>query len=1102
MALNIVSSNICRTDYVAGLHQLLNHQADIILLQEVTLSPEALSLRFPGYQVWVSRGEGMLGIASLVKRDIECQVAALIPGRLQCLRFGPVVALNVYAPAGTNMAGDRRAMFTGELLAACRQAGCMVAGDFNSVIDQRDVEENYRNKRSVELSDLVNALGLSDTFRFLHPNVREYTFHRPGVSGARLDRIYVSEDLKAGVQQCSHEAVLSDHKAVVLSIQLDLQRQVIQKPPSHWKLNVSVLRKPEISEAIGVMADGVLAGVPEEEWPELWEEKVVPTAIFMLKQYSILQSQFRKSTKRMLQVELEMAIEAKDWDLVESTKSRLARMVEHDLHGYLIRSRESELMEGQVGSIYHARKEMKNGQAKLLTKLKVDGSVVEDPVQIKQVISKYYKSLYEGHHRTVIGTDQVSDTGESFQPDWALGPAFLDNLPVMDQAKADVVAAPITVAEVRWAIKDSKLGSSPGLDGLPYEFFKATSDWMAPVLTSLFNTYIGRGTMPLRYRKGRTVLIPKVEGIPSVDQLRPITLQACEYKILSKIFTQRLLKSMDSVVGPWQHCAIPGRRILDPLVELVSVLEYASQKNVSGFLMSTDIFKAYDRTNISFIREVMTRMGYKAVTVDLVRVLHTGCTTTIQVADGVEVEVLCLRQGDPASVPLYIMNIEPLNRRLNEIIRGFPVGLAVVRTGGFMDDISVASTDVKDVTVVNDTFQEFEQLSGTMLSRSKKTKIMGFGGWQGRTEWPVPWMQAQDSLRILGIMFSPDLDTTIRNTWSGVLGSIRSTVQRWIGDRRWTVSGKVHIIHTFILSKAWYVAQLLPPDQKVCDEVERSVSHYLFHDQVERISLSQLYTKQENGGLALVNFQAKCQALLAKTVDRGLTSQSEHLRYWLAVSLRDVLNVVGPRAEVPTRYFKQLAELYKELVEVEQPRTAKRIYQHYMTTPPPSRMEELGLDVGVGCTRLYISGDPQLVDVVFKIMSGILPTKQRLHRLNPRRWDSEMCSSCGVPGDVVHLFKDCTSTQENWRWMMGLIQALEPRVVFNPSDILNLQYPRSNSELEIGYLVLMVLNQIWKAHRQHRVLSNERLRAIIRQDILRREILQVPALSGDLLNQI
>ena len=1043
-----------------------------------------------------------MGIASLVKKDIECQVTTVIPGRLQRLSLGTVIAVNVYAPAGTNMAGDRRAMFTGELLATCRPTNCVVGGDFNCVIDHNDVEENYRNKRSVELGELVRALGLSDTFRFLHPGHREYTFNRQGSSAARLDRIYVSDDLKHGVQSCEHVAVLSDHKAVSLKIQLDLQRQVVQKPVSDWKLNVSHLRKPEISDAIGVMADGVLAGVLEEDWPELWEEKVVPTAVHMLKQYSVLQSQFRKSTRRMLQVQLEMAIEQKDWDLVEYAKSRLARMVAHDLHGYLIRSRESELMEGQVGSIYHARKEMKNGQAKLLTKLMVDGSVVEDPTEIKQIISKYYMSLYEGHHRTVVGTDQVTNTGESFKPDWTLGATFLDNLPVMDQAKAGAVAAPITVAEVQLAIKDSKLGSSPGLDGLPYEFYKATSGWIAPVLASLFNTYIGRGSMPLRYRKGRTVLIPKVEGIPSVDQLRPITLQACEYKILSKIITQRLLKSMDSVVGPWQHCAIPGRRIIDPLVEIVSVLEYANQKHVSGFLMSTDIFKAYDRTNISFIREVMSRMGYVAGTVDLVRVLHTGCTTTIQVADGVEVEVLCLRQGDPASVPLYIINIEPLNRRLSEIIRGFPVGLTVVRTGGFMDDISVASTDVKDVTVVNDTFQEFEQLSGTMLSRSKKTKIMGFGGWQGRTEWPVPWIQTQDCLRILGIVFSPDLTTTIRNTWSRVLDSIRSTVQRWIGDRRWTMSGKVHIIHTFILSKAWYVAQLLPPDQKVCDEVEKSVSHYLFHDQVERISLSQLYTKQENGGLALVNFQAKCQALLAKTVDRAVENHSEHLRYWLAVPLRSILNTVGPRAEVPTRYFRQLAELYMELVEVEQPRTAKKIYQLYMTTPPPSRMEDQGLDVGLGCRRLYLPGDPELVDVVFKTMSGTLPTKQRLHRLNPRRWDSEICSLCNVPGDVIHVFKDCTGMQDVWRWMMGLLQTLEPRVVFNPRDVINLQYARTNSELEIAYVVLMVLNQAWQIHRQRRVLSVERLRAIIRQDILRRQILQVPTLSRDLLNQI
>ena len=57
------------------------------------------------------------------------------------------------------------------------------------------------------------------------------------------------------------------------------------------------------------------------------------------------------------------------------------------------------------------------------------------------------------------------------------------------------------------------------------------------VLTSLFNTYI------LRYRKARTVLIPKVEGISSEDQLRQI----------KGVYSKRFLKlNASSILGTFR----------------------------------------------------------------------------------------------------------------------------------------------------------------------------------------------------------------------------------------------------------------------------------------------------------------------------------------------------------------------------------------------------------------------------------------------------------------------------------------------------------------------------------------------------------------------
>jgi len=56
--------------------------------------------------------------------------------------------------------------------------------------------------------------------------------------------------------------------------------------------------------------------------------------------------------------------------------------------------------------------------------------------------------------------------------------------------------------------------------------------------------------------------------------------------------------------------------------------------------------------------------------------------------------------------------------------------------------------------------------------------------------------------------------------------------------------GRVKIAHIFILSKVWYIAQVLPIPQSIVEDLQQTVSHYLFHDQVERISLEKFFKKK------------------------------------------------------------------------------------------------------------------------------------------------------------------------------------------------------------------------------------------------------------------
>jgi len=76
------------------------------------------------------------------------------------------------------------------------------------------------------------------------------------------------------------------------------------------------------------------------------------------------------------------------------------------------------------------------------------------------------------------------------------------------------------------------------------------------------------------------------------------------------------------VIGPWQHCAIPGRAITTPLVNTLSTVENADCHDINCYVLSTDIFKAYDQTHVGFILEIMKRMGYSLRTLEILQLMR------------------------------------------------------------------------------------------------------------------------------------------------------------------------------------------------------------------------------------------------------------------------------------------------------------------------------------------------------------------------------------------------------------------------------------------------------------------------------------------------
>merc|ERR1712215_599188 len=115
-----------------------------------------------------------------------------------------------------------------------------------------------------------------------------------------------------------------------------------------------------------------------------------------------------------------------------------------------------------------------------------------------------------------------------------------------------------------------------------------------------------------------------------------------------------------------------------------------------------------------------------------------------------------------------------------------------------MGDINVLTDKLEDLDKVSEVVGKFEKVSGAILSRNKKCKVIGFGNWAGREDWPLAWIKPVKSEKMFG------------------------------------------------LSRVYYVASVLPMMPKVVKKFESLMGKYLwnFSGKVLRVAIDEMKNKK------------------------------------------------------------------------------------------------------------------------------------------------------------------------------------------------------------------------------------------------------------------
>ena len=492
------------------------------------------------------------------------------------------------------------------------------------------------------------------------------------------------------------------------------------------------------------------------------------------------------------------------------------------------------------------------------------GKLKTKSAKILKVATSYYKNLY--------GQRETSEAAQR---------KLQSLIPTGDFSGT---TGAVTLQEVTRIIKHWSLGTVPGPDGIPPDFYKKVFETetendfllrtLSVVLSILIQLDVYGVSMPNTWAEGCIKIMHKKNDVTDIKNYRPLSMTNSIYKMFTGVIMNRIIDPLDQCIGKHQVGFMPLRSIFDNIKEAQTLIDRADQLKSPLYVALLDQEKAYDQVDHGYLWGCLKKFGVPPALISSIKGCYAAAQSTVSVNKFISKPFKIergVRQGDPLSCILYNVAIEPLARQLiNEPkLPGFidQKGTAH-KVSMYADDTAVYLTELKQWKVLKRCFKLYEKASDAKLNEGKCDIVTA-----GVTSIPPNVGSIKVTLgtpvRYLGIPIGSKLNQS--ELWAKLLTKIEVIIGRW-NLRYLSLRQRISVVKTCLNSTLYFYLRCLPASAKDLEPIEIAIKAYMWASKTSRprapMEYSQLTRPVAEGGLSIMNIKVMKQALSLYWISR------------------------------------------------------------------------------------------------------------------------------------------------------------------------------------------------------------------------------------------